>query len=397
MRWVSAGRKLDTVRIIWTLHLITFFFFFALGLTIPVLPLYLDALGVGPAWIGWAVGLMPLAGIVLRPWGGWASDVWSRKWPMIIGLAVSGLAGLFYLGALPLVLLGRTLQGVGIALFAPTSLAVTSDLAPEERLGGIMATRNLLVGVGLMAGSGSGGVLLDLWGYAGVFWLVAAVQIMLLPALFWSPETLERAQPQPWWRGYARALSMSAIVAATLGSMGFAAALAIIQAYYPLILASTGFSASLVGAYFGFYGLVSVLFRLPAGWLIGRFGAGQVALWGFALALVGAWLLWALPLPPAAFVAAALLGAGSGFYLPANLVAVSQAAPKEIRGSAFGLFTMSWDLGGLAGPVMGGAVAAVYGYAAVLPLAAILAVAVVVGYVWLLGAHTFGLARAPDA
>jgi MFS family permease len=373
------------VRVIWTVHVVTFFFFFALGLTIPVLPLYLADLGLGAAWIGWAVGLMPLAGIFLRPLSGWASDGWSRKWPMVIGLVLSGLAGVFYLGALPLILLGRVLQGVGIALFAPSSLALTSDLAPAERLGGIMATRNLIVGLGLMAGSGAGGLLAGMLGYAAVFWAVALAQIIFLPALLRAPETLELGEARRWWQGYAATLAITPILAATLGSLGFAGVLAALQAYYPLILSEAGFSVTLVGAYFGFYGLVSVVFRLPAGWLIGRFGAGRVAFWGFMLALLGTWLLWAVPLPPVAFVAALLLGAGAGFYLPANLVAVSQSAPKEIRGSAFGLFTVSWDVGGLVGPVLGGAVAAIYGYGAVLPVAAAMAVFVVIGYVRLLG------------
>ena len=52
------------------LHLATFFFFLAYGLTVPTLPVYLKALGLDPGWIGWAVALMPLAGLLLRPWGG---------------------------------------------------------------------------------------------------------------------------------------------------------------------------------------------------------------------------------------------------------------------------------------------------------------------------------------
>lgn len=367
------------------LHVVTFFYFLALGLTTPILPLYLDAQGIGPAWIGWAIALMPLAGIVLRPVTGWASDAWSRKWPMVIGLVIGALAGLAYLGPLSLILFGRVLQGISIALFAPSSLAITSDLVAPKQLGSVMATRNLLVGIGVMIGSGIAGLLVEGLGFGGLFWTVVAVQLAFVPLLLLTPETLETPSHRSWWGGYVAALRILPILAASMSNLGLAAAVAVIQAYYPLILSEAGYSAFLIGLFFGFYGLVSVVFRLPAGWLIERFSAERVALWGFLLATGGSLLLWLGPLPPLAFVAGALLGGGSGFYLPANLVAVSRAAPKALRGSAFSLYTVTWDIGGLVGPVAAGIAVGSLGLSGILPLAACLMVGVVIGYLRLLG------------
>lgn len=378
-------------RLVWTLHASTFAFFFSFALVIPVLPTYLaDGYGVGTAWLGWAIGLMPLAGILLRPWSGWLSDGWSRRLPTLAGLVLSGLAGLLYLGwgGLPLVLLARVLQGLGIALYAPASLAVTSDLTPDERLTGVMSTRNLLVGVGLMAGTGAGGLLADLAGTRAVFLVMAALPLAAAAALLPLPETLVERSRAAWWAGYLRSARIRAILAATLGNLGFAAVFGALQAFYPLVLDRAGYAVALVGAFFGFYGLVSVLFRLPAGPLARRFGADRVALWGFGLGLAGLLALWAMPLPPAAFLAGALLGAGSGLYLPANLVAVSRAAPAAVRGSAFSLYTVSWDLGGVLGPVLGGWVVAASGLElAVLPFTAAVAAGVIVVYVGVAGAR----------
>ena len=371
------------MHLIWLIHVATFFFFFAFGLSIPVLPIYLaEEYGITTVWIGWAVAIMPLAGIVLRPWSGWLTDGVSRKWPTVLGVLVSGLAGVLYFGALPLVLAARAFQGLGIALFAPSSLAVTSDLASEEKLTGIMSTRNLLVGVGLMAGSAAGGAVQEWFGYGAVFALMALSQLVFVPLLWRLPETLEERKAVSWWRGYAEVLRNRPIVAATTGNMGFAAVFSALQAYYPLILIDAGFTTALVGAFFGFYSFVSVLFRIPAGPLANRYGAERVALWGFAMAVAGLVVLWWQPLPPWAFVAGVLMGGGSGLYLPANLVAVSKAASRAVRGSAFSLYTVSWDVGGVIGPVAGGLVAGAVGSSyGVLPFAAVLAVLVVVLYV----------------
>jgi len=379
------------------LHVVTFFYFLALGLTTPILPLYLSELGIGPAWIGWTIALMPLAGILLRPVTGWASDAWSRKWPMAIGLLIGAVAGLLYLGGLPLVLLGRVLQGASIALFAPSSLAVTSDLVPDAKLSSVMATRNLLVGIGVMIGSGLAGLLVEGFGFTGLFWAVALAQLIFVPLLLLIPETLETPGHRNWWGGYAAALRPLPIRAASLSNLGLAAAVAVIQAYYPLILSEAGYSALLIGLFFSAYGLVSVLFRLPAGRLIERFSPERVALWGFLVATSGGLLLWLGPLPPLAFVAGALLGGGSGFYLPANLVAVSRAAPKALRGSAFSLYTVTWDIGGLIGPVAAGFTVASFGLAGTLPLAAGLMVAVIIGYLRLLGVGLLRVQTEPSS
>ncbi|MBS3967621.1 MAG: hypothetical protein KGZ60_10250, partial [Truepera sp.] len=64
---------------------------------------------------------------------------------------------------------------------------------------------------------------------------------------------------------------------------------------------------------------------------------------------------------------------------------VSRAAPKALRGSAFSLYTVTWDIGGLIGPVAAGFTVASLGLAGVLPLAAGLMVAVIIGYLRLLG------------
>ncbi|AEB12847.1 major facilitator superfamily MFS_1 [Marinithermus hydrothermalis DSM 14884] len=362
-------------------HVATYFFFLAYGLTLPVLPLYLHALGVAPGWVGWVVALMPLAGILLRPWGGWAADGWSRKWPTVIGMALGSAAGVFYLGPFGAVLFGRFLQGAAMALFAPSSLAITSDLAPEGRVGTVMGTRNLLIGLGVMSGSALGGVLADGLGFSGVFLAVVGVQAVFVPVLLRLSETLTRPVRRRWWEGFAQVVRIRPILAATVANMGFAAVFALIQTFYPLLLAEAGYSAAWVGAFLGFYSLVSVLFRLPAGRLADRVAAGRVALWGFVGASVGLGVLWAFPVPPWAFAAALVMGAGAGFYLPANIVAVTKAAPLELRGSAFSLFTASWDLGGLIGPPLGGVLVAGFGVGVVLPLAVLLALGVTLLYV----------------
>ncbi len=359
------------MRAVWNLHLATFLFFLAYGLTVPTLPLYLKSQGVATAWLGWAVALMPLAGLALRPFGGWAADGWSRKKPSLIGLALGSLAGLFYMGPLLVVLVGRFVQGAAIALFAPSSLAMTSDLVPEHLIGRVMGTRNLILGIGVMTGTALGGFVVDLWGFKAVWLLVFLLQAAWLPLLALGvPETLKEPSRNSWWANFGAVLASRPILASTLANTGFAAVFATLQTFYPLVLSSAGYRAAWVGAFMAFYSLVSVVFRVPGGYLADRYEAGKVSLLGFVSATIGLFLLWLFPLPPAAFAAGLFMGAGAGVYLPANIVAVTRAARPELRGSAFSLFTASWDMGGLLGPPLGSVVAAGLGLGAVFPMIA---------------------------
>ncbi len=378
----SADANLVSMRRVWILHISTFFFFFAFGLVIPVLPTHLtNAFGIDLSWVGWVVALMPFAGILVRPWSGWLADAWSRKWLVFLGLILTTIAGLLYFGNFPMFLLGRIFQGLGIAFFAPAAIAMTSDFAPPSKLTGVMSTRSLLLGLGVMLGTASGGFIGDVFGVQAVFTLIVLSQVLFVPFLWTLPETLLEPKRQTWWKGYAQAVRYKPLLAATVGNMGFAAVYAVLQAFYPLILDDAGFSLKVVGTFFGTYSLTSVIFRIFAGPLCERIGAEYVSLLGFMIAIVGLVGLGIVVLPPFAFIFAAIMGVGSGFFLPANLVSVSQSAPKDIRGSAFSLFTLSWDVGGVLGPVIGSLVVALVSPDATLILAGVMAFIVILLFI----------------
>ena len=379
---------------VWLLHICSFFFFFGFGLIIPVLPIHLtEAFGINISWVGWVVALMPFAGIIVRPWSGWLADAWSRKWLVFIGLCLSTIAGILYFGNFQVLLAGRVFQGLGIALFAPAAIAMTSDFAPPNRLTEAMSTRSLLLGIGVMLGTAFGGFIGDIFGVKAVFLLITISQALFLPFVWMLPETLTEPNRQAWWKGYQQSLKYKPLVAATVGNMGFAAVYAVLQAFYPLILAEAGFSLKIVGIFFGTYSLVSVIFRVFSGPLCERIGAEYVSLVGFLIAIVGLIGLSITVLPPYAFLCAAIMGIGSGFFLPANLVSVSQSAPKEIRGSAFSLFTLSWDVGGVIGPVIGSLVVYFFNPDATLILATVLAFIVIWMFVSIHGKSILQLPR----
>jgi len=120
-------------------------------------------------------------------------------------------------------------------------------------------------------------------------------------------------------------------------------------------------STSIVlAAYFTGYAVM----LLPAGGLVDRFGARNVALFGlvvFAAGAAGGALASTLVVLTATRV---IQGAGAGLVSPAALAGAVSGFPAERRGTALGVWGASAGLANLLGPVLGGALTVLLGWRA---------------------------------
>ncbi|MEB3772512.1 MAG: MFS transporter, partial [Desulfurococcales archaeon] len=71
-------------------------------------------------------------------------------------------------------------------------------------------------------------------------------------------------------------------------------------------------------------------------------------------------------------IAPIFVGLGLGLLIPSMLVGVSSVTENTEYGSAFSFSTVSWDVGGLVGPIIGGLLSSAYSYRAAIILYPIL-------------------------
>jgi MFS family permease len=156
----------------------------------PVLPVLAADFHVDEARIGLTMVAYTAPAIVLAPLFGVLADLQGRRWMLVLGLALFGLAGAA--GALAptydWLLICRAFQGVGMSMVTPLTIVLISDLLPDaleihgqgykvaiDRIAMILLP---LVGGGLAALS---------WRYAFLPFLL--IVPLALTALFWMPET----------------------------------------------------------------------------------------------------------------------------------------------------------------------------------------------------------------
>ena len=159
----------------------------------PVLPVLAGDLGVDEAHIGLVIAAFNAPGIVLAPLFGVLADLYGRRWILVLGLTLFGLAG----GAAALapsyewVLVWRVLQGVGASALLPLTIVLISDILPGEReIHGqgvkVALDRVATIVLPLMGGA------LAILSWRAAFAAFLLVLVLALAALVWMPETHRR-------------------------------------------------------------------------------------------------------------------------------------------------------------------------------------------------------------
>ncbi len=160
------------------------------SLLYPVLPVLGADLQAGASEVGLVMAAFTSPAVVLAPVFGVIGDRHSRKWMLILGLALFGLAGSAAVLAptFSWLLALRALQGVGMSAILPLTIILISDLMPEEREIHGQGLKVVIDRIAMILFPIAGGFL------AAISWRLAFAPFVLalplaLMAYWWMPET----------------------------------------------------------------------------------------------------------------------------------------------------------------------------------------------------------------
>lgn len=354
-----------------------------LGITMPVLPFYVERLALAEGvsrqsvviQVGLLTGVYALGQLIFAPVWGRLSDRTGRRPLILIGIAGYVSAQVLFGLATSLWLLyaARILGGILSSATLPVSAAYVADMTTHEERGRGMAWLGTAVSLGFVVGPALGGILSrrDLhftarYGHFMIdsfsvpFFAASFLGLLtLFAAIRWLQESLPAHEPRAVgketetdWRRLARSLA-PLLGLALVGQFG----LAIFEATFTLYAqAKFNYGPVQVGAVFVVCGLVMTVFQVGAvGFLAGRIreiyqiGAG-FGLMGTSLAL--------LVMARATFVVIALVGLlalGTAFVSPNLAALISKRGGSRRVGVALGVQNAANSLGQASGPLLGGA------------------------------------------
>jgi MFS family permease len=374
-RFAAYLRGLDPElpRSIWILELGTFVNFFGSGLAFPFLLIYLhNVRGFGYGTAGLVVATFGVVGVVAGPAVGPLIDRIGGRRTLAVALLVAALG----YALMPLVhepwqaFALAAVIGIGSGTFWPSVSVLLTSLTPPEKRHRAFAVQRVALNLGIGLGGLTGGLILssaDPSSFTVLFLVDAASYVAMIFVLPLVPEPeLDEALDVERHLGY-RTVVKDRVLLSMLGlNVVFIAA-----GYAPLELLPVfaknhnGVSERWIGLIFFFDTMALVVAQLPVARLVeGRSRMRMLAVVPASFALCwlivlagGAWLEGT----EAALVfvlAATIFGLASCFHGPTQAALVADLAPPQLRGRYMALSSMSWEIGFVIGPAVGGLVLA---------------------------------------
>ncbi len=374
--------------------------------------------GVSLAAIQWVVMIYLFTVTSLLLSFGRLSDLRGRRQVYCLGL-VCFTAGSLLCGLAANVswLIGaRLFQGVGAAMIMACTPAVVVDIFPASERGRALGLVGSVVALGLTAGPVLGGLLLHLFSWRAIFYLNIPIGLITAVAVFFvlkgSEADITRDETFDWPGALMLALYLGSLllaithcyewgptspaIVALISLAGAAiAGLVLIEARtrHPILSLALFrirlFCLPMLSAVLLFTSLFSLVFLMPfyllnpcglpvdqagyimatifvclfvvspiSGMLSDRIGSRLLCTGGLGVVALALYLLSRLPPTPSFFSIIwrlALVGLGTGIFIPPNSSAAMNAVPIERRGVASGTMAAARNLGMVLGVALSGA------------------------------------------
>lgn len=342
----------------------------------PVLAQYAESFGVSMTAIGFTFAIYGLARLMLNIPAGTSADKWGRKNALAVGGLLSALSGIGCAMApnYELFLLARFVGGAGAAFVLTGGSIVLADIASPHNRGRLMG---MYQGVFLMtAGLGAipGGWLATHYGIASPFWATAILAALVtIIALMYVPETKGMAnaystaesQSDPLnFRQQLRILSKNEGLM-LIGLIGLTAAFARTGGLFnviPLMAENEiGLNHTQIGFGLGMISIVSLLFVWPSSVLVDTLGRKPVLVPATIISGIGfIFFVWSHDF--ATFMLACIIwSCAGGFAGGAPAAYAADMAPPGMNATAMGLYRALMDVGYVAGPLLIGLMADIWG------------------------------------
>ncbi|MCA9987218.1 MAG: MFS transporter [Anaerolineales bacterium] len=340
-------------------------FSFALGLLIPVLPLYAASLTDSYGLIGIALSAEPLGRLIGDIPAGLLLRRYNPKHVMLLGISLFcvATAALFFAPGLIFMIIFRLMAGSGQAFygisrhtFAAQAVRLTSRGRALSLLGGLSRGGQLL-------GPVLGGAIASQLGLRTAFLFSAAVMlvaIFLISRYMTSEMAAHEVDGVVKQKGGWQTLkpSLGGLFTAGSGQVFAQMIRAGRQALVPLYAAEVlGLDVAAVGLIESFAAGVDMSLFYPAGLIMDRHGRKWAIVPSFSLQALGMALI---PFTGhlATFVGAVtLISVGNGLSSGSMMTMGADLAPPENRGEFLGLWRLVGDLGSSGGPLIVGGVA----------------------------------------
>ena len=346
-------------RIYFELIFVGFTLFMGMRLPAAFLPIFADELDPTGVLVGFVVSAWFFSRIFIELPSGVLADRLGKRRLLIGGLALSAVGAFVcsMANSIYLLILGRTIWGLGTALFFMSNMAVILDLFKSSMRGRALGTFQGIEFIGSFIGAPIGGFIVGFIGYRGVFSLAFLLMICSLSVASISKD-LRKVDTS---RREGSQVSVKEAVL-SLGTWGLAAIcisnflrmlimMGIMSTVFPLYLNyQLGISVEYIGIIMSLRTVGYILSTVTSGYLSDMFGRKPMIISGTLLQIGCMYAYALLPSFELLLLIGLFDGFGGGMSFTSLIVLLSEIVPAQIRGGAIGMYRTFMDIGGLTGP-----------------------------------------------
>lgn len=348
---------------VWALGLVSLFMDLSSELVHALLPLYMTGvLGASMVAVGVVEGIAEATASAVKAFSGAISDRWRRRKPLVVlGYGLAALSKpLFPLaGTVALVAGARFMDRVGKGIRGAPRDALIADVTQPEQRGAAYGLRQSLDAAGAVLGplAAIGLMIVLANDIRSVLWIAvmpAVLAVLVLVAWVREPERGQAsatAKQAASWHSFARLQRHYWLIVA-LGALLTLARFS--EAFLILRAQDLGLALALAPAAMVVMNLVYTAVSFPAGVAADRGGQRALLFWGLAALIASDLVLGAGGGAAAVFAGAAFWGVHMGLTQGMLSKLVADAAPAELRGTAFGVFHLVSGAALLAASVLAG-------------------------------------------
>jgi len=359
-----------------------------------VLPTFLVVgLGTSAVYLGVIEGVAEATASIVKVFSGVLSDYMGRRKPLaLLGYGMAALTKpLFPLASSAgTVFLARFIDRIGKGIRGAPRDALVADVTPPDQRGAAFGLRQSLDTVGAFAGP----VLAMILAVAFTGELRTVLWIAVIPAflsviVLWIGVREPKVQSEPGAKPRSvnlnvRAMPASFWVVCTVASVFMLSRFS--EAFLVLVGTRAGLTPAFAPIALVAMNLAYLLSAYPVGKLSDRMEKPQLLVFGCAILAIANFTLAFASTPVLLVVGSLLWGLHMGFTEGIFAAMVANSAPKDLRGSAFGIFNLLRGLVLLAASVAAGILWDKVGPQATFGFGSALAVATVVA-LWLARPH----------
>jgi MFS family permease len=323
---------------------------------LPLLSRELDPSGF---WVGFAMSSYHFARTFLEIPSGWISDKMGRRLPVIIGLGLGALGALLcsLATSIGVLILGRSLWGIGAALYFTNNLAFVIDLVQPGLRGRALGTMHSVEMLGSLLGQPVGALLAEFIGFTAVFAIaslcIGCGFLFALGSQAFKQVPLPTPTSTRTTQSIRQILQNRGLVIISLIRMcRMILTMGLMMTVFPLFLHDDLLlTVGLIGVALTVRSLGFISATLLGGYLADRIGPKQTASVGILLESSAFFAFTLITQLPLIYGMALVGGIGGGLFQIGVAVLMTQYVGQEQVGTGVGVYRTFQDTGSVVGPM----------------------------------------------